>query len=95
MLARELSRSPEIVLACYPTMGLDLAATRAIHRHLLAFAQRGSCILWFSEDLDELILFAHRIAVLRGGRVAGVLAREEATRHALGRLMAGTAQTMA
>ena len=95
VLARELSRSPEIVLACYPTMGLDLAATRAIHRHLLAFAQRGACILWFSEDLDELILFAHRIAVLRGGRVAGVLAREQATRQALGRLMAGTAQAIA
>jgi simple sugar transport system ATP-binding protein len=89
VVARELSAAPELVVACYPTMGLDLAATHAIHRELLDLAQRGSCIVWFSEELDELMVFAHRIAVMHGGRIAGVLAREAATRQQLGRLMAG------
>jgi simple sugar transport system ATP-binding protein len=95
VVARELSRSPELIVACYPTMGLDVAATHAIHRYLLDFADRGACIVWFSEDLDELMLFAHRIAVMRGGRIVGVLPREVASRHALGRLMAGSIEQAA
>ena len=90
VLARELSRTPELVIACYPTMGLDVAATRAVHGHLLTCAGRGGSVVWFSEDLDELLRFAHRIAVMRAGRIVGVLAREEASRQALGRLMAGS-----
>jgi ABC-type uncharacterized transport system ATPase subunit len=91
VLARELAGQPDLVVACYPTMGLDVAATRAIHRHLVDVAERGACVVWFSEDLDDLMWFAHRIAVMRGGRVVGILPRAEATRHALGRLMAGAA----
>jgi len=90
VLARELAQSPGLVIACYPTMGLDVAATHAVHRHLHALADGGACVIWFSEDLDELIARAHRIAVMRGGRIAGVLAREAASRQALGNLMSGT-----
>lgn len=90
VVARELSTEPRLVIACYPTMGLDLNATHAIHRDLLELASRGACVVWFSEELDELMRFAHRMAVMRGGRIAGVLAREAATRQELGRLMAGS-----
>jgi ABC-type uncharacterized transport system ATPase subunit len=89
VLTRELSSTPDLVVACYPTMGLDVAASRAIHRHLLAVAARGACVVWFSEDLDELVGFAHRIAVVREGRIVGVLPRDRASRQELGRLMAG------
>jgi simple sugar transport system ATP-binding protein len=89
VLARELSGAPDLVIACYPTMGLDVAATRAVHGHLLACAARGASVVWFSEELDELLRFAHRIAVMREGRIVGVLPRETASRQALGRLMAG------
>jgi ABC-type uncharacterized transport system ATPase subunit len=95
VLARELSRTPDLVVACYPTMGLDVAATRAVHGHLLAFAARGAALVWFSEDLDELLRFAHRIAVMRDGRIAGVLARDRASRQALGRLMTGPTERVA
>jgi simple sugar transport system ATP-binding protein len=89
VLARELSGAPDLIIACYPTMGLDVAATHAVHGQLVACAARGASVVWFSEDLDELLRFAHRIAVMRDGRIVGVLAREGATRQALGRLMAG------
>jgi simple sugar transport system ATP-binding protein len=95
VLARELSGAPDLVVACYPTMGLDVAATRAIHRHLTACAARGAGIVWFSEDLDELRRFAHRVAVMRGGRIVGTLARETVTRRELGRLMAGAPDLVA
>ncbi|MBI2749620.1 MAG: ATP-binding cassette domain-containing protein [Burkholderiales bacterium] len=95
VVARELSRSPEVVIACYPTMGLDVAATHAVHRHLVGFAEQGACVIWFSEDLDELVLFAHRIAVMRGGRIVGVLPRDQASRHELGRMMAGSMERAA
>lgn len=91
VLARELSESPEFVVACYPTMGLDVAAIHAVHRHLLALADRGACVIWFSEDLDELLALAHRIAVMREGRIVGVLRREAASRHDIGNLMSGSA----
>jgi simple sugar transport system ATP-binding protein len=95
VLARELSGTPDLVVACYPTMGLDVAATRAVHGHLLAAAARGASVVWFSEELDELLRFAHRIAVMREGRIVGVLPREGASRQALGRLMAGSTRPAA
>ena len=95
VLARELADQPDVVIACYPTTGLDVAATHAVHRLLLELSGRGSCVLWFSEDLDELIALAHRIAVMRGGHIAGILQRESATRAALGALMSGSGVTNA
>ena len=89
VIARELGDAPELVIACYPAMGLDIVATHAIHRQLYSLAAGGAAVLWFSEDLDELLAHAHRIAVLRGGRIAGILPREAASRQALGTLMSG------
>lgn len=95
VIARELGGNPEFVIACYPTMGLDVAATNAIHRDLHTLAQRGASVLWFSEDLDELVAHSHRVAVLRGGRIAGTLPRESASRQALGHLMSGNEAALA
>lgn len=95
VIARELGGAPELVIACYPTMGLDVAATNAIHRDLHGLADGGASVLWFSEDLDELAAHAHRIAVLRGGRIAGILPRESAGRQALGTLMSGNQSALA
>jgi len=89
VIARELSEVPGLAIACYPTMGLDVAATHAVYQRLYALAAEGACVLWFSEDLDELIAHAHRVAVLYSGRLAGVLPREHATRQAIGNLMSG------
>ncbi|MGD9738715.1 MAG: ABC transporter ATP-binding protein [Bauldia sp.] len=84
VIARELSGRPKMVVACYPTMGLDIGATRAVYEALFRHAADGAAILWISEDLDDLLAYAHRIAVLNHGRIAGTVARAYATRGLLG-----------
>ena len=49
----------------------------------------GACVVWISEELDDLLAYAHRIAVIYGGAIAGIVRRQEATRQIIGRLMAG------
>ena len=50
---------------------------------------RGSAVLWMSEDLDDLLQYAHRIAVLFNGRLMGIVRASGASRDHIGRLMAG------
>jgi general nucleoside transport system ATP-binding protein len=89
VIARELSRTPRLVVACYPTMGLDVKAATAVRRYLFEHAARGAAVTWFSEDLDDLLAHAHRIAVLHGGRCVGIVSRAAATRDGIGRMMTG------
>jgi simple sugar transport system ATP-binding protein len=90
--ARELSREPPFVVACYPTMGLDLGAAAMVYQQLFALARAGSAVLWISEDLDDLLRYAHRIAVLFRGRIAGVTEAAAATREQIGAWMAGAGE---
>jgi general nucleoside transport system ATP-binding protein len=92
VIAREFSGTPKLVVSCYPTMGLDLIAANAVRQSMFDHARRGAAVLWFSEDLDELLMYAHRIAVLHGGRLVGVVRREEATRDGIGRMMMGVVE---
>jgi general nucleoside transport system ATP-binding protein len=87
VLARELSGSPSLIIACYPTMGLDIAATQFIYEKLFSHAKTGACILWISEDLDDLLSYSHRIAVLFRGEIVGIAETRKANRHLLGTWM--------
>jgi len=89
VIARELSDVHRLVIASYPTMGLDVLATQAVYRTLFEQAAAGACVVWISEDLDDLLAYAHRIAVIYGGRIAGIVRREDASRQMIGRWMAG------
>jgi len=93
VVARELAGDSEghlaAVVACYPTMGLDVAATQAVYQRLFAHAAQGSAVLWISEELDDLLQFAHRIAVLFHGEIVGVVDAAEADRNQLGKWMMG------
>ena len=89
VIARELSDTHRLVIACYPAMGLDVLATQAVYRSLFEQAAAGACVVWISEELDDLLAYAHRIAVIYGGTIAGVVRRRDATRQIIGRLMAG------
>jgi general nucleoside transport system ATP-binding protein len=89
VIARELSGKPRLVIACYPTMGLDVVAAQAVYRELFRHAAEGACVVWISEELDDLLSYAHRIAVMHDGRFAGIARREDADRQVLGRWMAG------
>jgi simple sugar transport system ATP-binding protein len=89
VIARELSGRAKLVIACYPTMGLDVLATQAVYREMFRQAAEGACVVWISEDLDDLLSYAHRIAVVHDGAIVGIVGREQADRQALGRWMAG------
>lgn len=90
VLARELSGCPELIIACYPTMGLDIATTQAVYHALFRHAERGTCILWISEDLDALLQYSHRIAVLYKGHIVGICKTCTSNRQQIGSWMAGS-----
>ena len=95
IMARELSRHPEILIAAQPTRGVDVSATGYIHERLLQQREAGTGILLISEDLDEICTLSDRIAVMYEGRIIGVVHRGQATREQLGLMMAGVPQAEA
>jgi simple sugar transport system ATP-binding protein len=90
VLARELSSNPAVIIAANPTRGLDVGATEAVRGLLLDAAAKGVGILLISEDLDEILLLADRIAVIYEGRIVGVVPRSTADVQHLGLMMAGS-----
>jgi simple sugar transport system ATP-binding protein len=89
ILARVLSRNPQVVIASQPTRGLDVGATEFVRSQLLEQRDRGAAVLLVSEDLDEVIALSDRIAVIFEGRIVGVLPAREATVAKLGLMMSG------
>jgi len=88
--ARELGSFRSGILACYPTMGLDLAAIEMVYGEIFAQAEAGAAVLWISEDLDDLLVAAHRIAVLREGRLVAIKTNDGTlSRDEIGALMTG------
>ena len=89
LLARELSREPRAIVAAQPTRGLDIGASEYVHEQLLMERKKGTAILLISEDLDEILALADRIAVIYEGKIMDILPRETATKEDIGLLMAG------
>ncbi len=89
ILARELSRSPKVLIAAQPTRGLDVSATEYVRRRILEQRERGTATLLISDDLDEILSLSDRIAVIYEGRIMGVVRSEEADIEELGLMMAG------
>ena len=92
ILARELACKPTVLLAAQPTRGVDIGAAEYIHEQLVAQRSDGVATLVISEDLDEVLGLADRIAVMFEGRVMALVDRADATREGLGLLMAGVEQ---
>ena len=88
-IARELARSPKLLVASQPTRGVDIAGTAFIHNLLVAFCGDGGAVLLVSEALDELLTLADRIVCLFNGRIVGELPRSAASVENVGRLMLG------
>ncbi len=93
LLARELSREPEVLVAVTPTAGLDIATVEYVHTQLVEMASRGHGIILISEDLDELLLLCDRIIVLFEGRAVGSFDHERFDSRAIGLLMSGVGTT--
>ncbi|HEY6797235.1 MAG TPA: ATP-binding cassette domain-containing protein [Kineosporiaceae bacterium] len=91
VLTRALADDAALIVAAYPSRGLDIANTRRTQELLLERAAGGAGVLMVSEDLDELISMADRIVVMHDGQVAGTVDAVGADRMAIGRLMLGGA----
>jgi len=89
ILAREISRPLSLLLASQPTRGLDIHATSFIREQICRARDKGLAVLWISEDLDELLMVADRIAVIFDGRIVGIISHEEASVSLIGQMMTG------
>ena len=89
VLAREFSGKPRLLIAASPTRGLDVGAIETVHAYLREAAADGVGVLLISEDLDEILLLADRVAVMYEGAIVGETPREEADVEEIGLLMAG------
>ncbi len=89
VLGREFSSRPRVLVVAAPTRGLDVGAIETVHAYLRDAAAQGVAVLLVSEDLDEILALADRVAVMYEGRIAGVLDAERADVAEIGLLMAG------
>jgi general nucleoside transport system ATP-binding protein len=89
VLARELGADVGILIASNPCFGLDFAAVAQIHAEIMAVRNRGAAVLLVSEDLDELLELADRIAVIFRGRLVHEVRASGANLTEIGRHMAG------
>jgi ABC-type uncharacterized transport system ATPase subunit len=89
VVARELSRRPQLIVASQPTRGLDIGAARMIHGLLIGHADRGGAVLLISADLAEVMSLSDKIGVMYRGRIVGVVDGASATEEGLGLMMAG------
>jgi simple sugar transport system ATP-binding protein len=89
VLGREILRKPKVLIIMQPTWGVDASAAMAIRQALIDLASSGASLVLISQDLDELLDLADRIAVLHAGRLSPATARDELTRDDIGLLMMG------
>ena len=89
IIARELDREKELVVAVQPTRGLDVGAIEYIHSQLVAQRDQGKAVLLVSLELDEVMSLSDRILVMYEGEIVGELDPKATTVQELGLYMAG------
>lgn len=80
-LARWLATEPKVIILDEPTQGIDVGAKSEIHRLMVELAGRGLAILMISSELPEILGMSDRVGVMRGGELAGILTRADATQE--------------
>jgi ABC-type uncharacterized transport system ATPase subunit len=91
IIAREMAHEPKLIIAFYPTSGLDVKSTQSVREVLLAARDNGAGILLFSDDLGELFTLSDRLVVVYRSRIVGSFKPEETTLNEVGRYMTGLA----
>lgn len=89
ILARNLARSPDVILANQPTRGLDEGAIAAVHKLLIEARDKGAGVLLISEDLDELLRLADQVVVIHDGKLSDPLPSVGLSSRELGLRMSG------
>jgi general nucleoside transport system ATP-binding protein len=88
-VARELARDPKLLVALYPTRGLDVPTAAAVQELLLNARERGCGVLLVSQDLAELTTLSDRLLVMRDARIVADLDPRTADAYEIGALMTG------
>jgi len=86
---REMRVASRVLIAAYPTRGLDIGAIGTMLRYVIEMRNSGIGVLLVSEDLEEVLQIADRVAVFFAGRVMGIFPTEDADGEKLGLLMGG------
>ena len=89
ILAREIDRKPEIIIAVQPTRGLDIGATEFVRNKLLGEKERGAAVLLISTELEEILMVSNRIAVIHEGEFMGIIDNKNVDILELGLMMTG------
>ncbi len=90
IIAREMKREPNLLLAAQPTRGLDVGAIEFIHKELLKTRNSGKGVLLISLELDEILNISDRVLVLFEGSVVAELETKNTNKEEIGLYMAGS-----
>jgi len=90
IIAREIDKNPDLLIAAQPTRGLDVGAIEFVHKQLIAQRDQGKAVLLISFELDEIMNVSDRIAVIYEGRIVGEVLPQETNDQELGLMMAGS-----
>ncbi|WP_311082163.1 ABC transporter ATP-binding protein [Paenibacillus polymyxa] len=91
IIAREIDKNPDLLIAAQPTRGLDVGAIEFVQKQLIAQRDQGKAVLLISFELDEIMNVSDRIAVIYEGKIVGEVLPEETNDQELGLMMAGSA----
>lgn len=90
IIAREIDRSPSLLLVVQPTRGLDVGAIEYIHKRIVEERDKNKAVLLVSLELDEVLNLSDRIAVIFNGELTGLVDRKDTDENELGLMMAGS-----
>ena len=90
IIAREIDRNPDLLIAVQPTRGLDVGAIEYIHKELIAQRDSGKAVLLVSLELDEVMNLSDRILVIYEGEIVANMLNKDITINELGLYMSGS-----
>lgn len=90
IIAREVNKNPDLLIAAQPTRGLDVGAIEFVQKQLIAQRDQGKAVLLISFELDEIMNVSDRIAVIYEGHIVGEVLPEDTNDEELGLMMAGS-----
>lgn len=90
IIAREVDRSPKLLIAAQPTRGLDVGAIEYIHKRLIEERDSGKAVLLMSLEMEEVLNVADRIAIIYEGEIVGIVNANETDENEIGLMMSGS-----
>src|SRR5699024_5956436 len=89
IIAREVDRDPDLLIAAQATRGLDVGAIEFIHKRVIEQRDHNKAVLLMSFELDEVMYVSDRIAVLDEGKIVDIVDAEKTSETELSLMMAG------